>query len=141
MFMKKEGSACIFILFLLCASGLIVSIGCSPVQQKENKIEKARKELSKISVALRSYAVDHDTLPDSLFRLTTPIDFLPEVYNDPFGTGGPYVYKKLEGRKDFLIYSYGPDGDDDKGRIQYPGTKVDPNTNGDIYILHRFKQK
>jgi hypothetical protein len=65
-------------------------------------------------VALRRYNFDHGSYPNSL-RLLIP-KYLKKIPVDPFGQGKPLHYNLLDGGKDFLLYSLGPNLRDDGGK-------------------------
>ena len=65
---------------------------------------------AEVGLALAAYHAEHGTYPDSLAELETAGWDLP---NDPFG-GGPLHYR-TEG-DGFVVWSLGPDMDDDGGR-------------------------
>lgn len=65
-----------------------------------------------IDLAIRGYQARHNAPPDRLDKLVP--DFLETLPTDPF-TGGPFVYRAIEGEPEFVLYSVGPDGQDDGG--------------------------
>ncbi|HUU54674.1 MAG TPA: hypothetical protein VMY87_07125 [Armatimonadota bacterium] len=66
-----------------------------------------------IALALKAYRADHGAYPDSLSALEAAGWTLP---TDPFG-GGPYHYRR-EGAG-FVVWSIGPDVDDDNAARDY----------------------
>jgi len=68
-------------------------------------------QLSRIALALRTYAVEKGSYPDSLSTLVP--DYLSALPKD-FFTGG--VSRYLKSNKGFLLYSVGPDRQDTQGR-------------------------
>jgi hypothetical protein len=62
-------------------------------------------------LAVRAYQLKYLKLPENIHGVVP--EFLPAVPKDPFGNG-PMVYRKVEGG--YVVYSVGPDGDDDDGR-------------------------
>ena len=62
------------------------------------------------ALALRCYRLDHGELPPALADLVP--EYLAEVPVDPF-SGRPLVYRRQDG--EYLLYSVGPDGQDDGG--------------------------
>lgn len=68
-------------------------------------------DLVRTTAALRRYRETHGTYPDKLDQLVP--DYLSEVPVDAF-CGVPYRYERRD--DGFLLYSVGPDGNDDGGR-------------------------
>jgi hypothetical protein len=68
-----------------------------------------------IGIALELYRREHGGYPQTLALLSPTL--LPEVPVDRI-TGGPLVYKLVDGRP--LVYSVGADRDDDGGRVPQP---------------------
>lgn len=66
-----------------------------------------------IALALKAYYADHGAYPDSLSALEKTGWSLP---TDPFG-GGPYHYRREGGG--FVVWSIGPDVDDDNAARDY----------------------
>jgi len=63
-------------------------------------------------LAIRAYRLKYQKLPDSI-QAVVP-EFLPAIPQDPF-SGGPILYRRVG--ESFAVYSVGPDGDDDGGRV------------------------
>lgn len=81
-------------------------------------------------LAVRAYQLKYGKLPESLDAVVP--EFVPAVPRDPFGSG-PMRYRKLE--KGYILYSVGPDGDDDSGRWL-----SDSNWDGDYATDLMFQQ-
>jgi type II secretory pathway pseudopilin PulG len=81
-------------------------------------VEVARADLRYLHTALESWKVDNKTYPDNLFVLTTPVAYITQVPNDPFTQNAVINYKKISDT-DFMLWSVGPDGKDDGGRILF----------------------
>ncbi|HBA61670.1 MAG TPA: hypothetical protein DCZ92_12815 [Elusimicrobia bacterium] len=64
------------------------------------------------AVAVKTYARAYRRPPESLDRLVPAL--LPAVPQDPFNKFAPLAYAASAGGR-FVVYSFGPDGDDDKG--------------------------
>lgn len=72
-----------------------------------------------IKLAIRAFQLEHDRLPKTLDELTPT--YLPELPADPFG-GSRFGY--LPAQQDgYILYSYGPDGDDDRGEPRSVGDR------------------
>ena len=74
---------------------------------------KAKQDALIVTVAIMRYKLAHGETPDELDQLvqTGYLNCLPlDPYSD-----APFVYKKVD--SDFLLYSFGPDFDDDGGII------------------------
>jgi hypothetical protein len=84
----------------------------SPVlaERRAARLADALDELARIGTALEAHRLDHGAWPDSLAELVPA--YLAEVPRDPFGRKPPvYVHEKDH----TLLYSIGPDGNDDAG--------------------------
>lgn len=101
---------------------------------KQN-VEKAITNLNNIHTALESWKMDHKSYPDNLFVLTTPVAYLTQVPNDPFTQNNVFSYKKIND-EDFILWSVGPDGKDDDGRILFY-QKNGLNSGGDIVLTSK----
>ena len=73
-----------------------------------------RSRLNRIAFALAGYRADHDGYPESLAELAPK--YIAEVPVDLF-TGNSYRYKLED--EGFLIYSLGPNMQDNGGRNRY----------------------
>jgi hypothetical protein len=85
-------------------------------------------------LALRAYEKRHSTVPPTLQPLVPT--YLPAVPQDPYAPK-PLVYRGQAGRP--LVYSRGPDGDDDGGRDL--GRKVEANSDGDVMTNRLIKKE
>jgi hypothetical protein len=96
--------------------------------EKWGRIEECRRvaqlRMLTIKLALHVYRLEHDRLPANLEELVPR--YVAEVPIDPFG-GEAFGYKR-DGDK-YLLYSFGPDGDDDGGA---PRTVVEHEELGDM---------
>jgi hypothetical protein len=94
--------------------------------------------LLEITAALRAFRMRHGKYPDSLAQLVPEV--LHSLPTDPFTAGQPFCYKPSG--NSYLLYSVGPDGKDDGGRMIDTGPSpaggtnerylVKPESNGDI---------
>jgi hypothetical protein len=84
-------------------------------------------------LAVRAYQKQHGALPPSLAALVPA--YLPSVPQDPFAPQ-PLVYRRQGSRP--LIYSRGPDGDDDGGRDL--GTWITSDSDGDLVTMRSRQQ-
>jgi hypothetical protein len=90
-------------------------------------LNEAKFALLKTEVALRRYRFANGKYPNSLTELKPK--YLSSETIDPFGRGKQLCYKPLNGGKDFLLYSIGPNLVDDKGT---PGKRKGGFKTGDI---------
>lgn len=97
--------------------------------QTRAKVARSKADLRTMAVALESYFVDNNRYPDegNLGVLTTPIAYITSLPSDTFATGQKLKYKKT-GDNDWIMYSVGPDMQDNNADTIY-----DP-TNGTISI-------
>lgn len=84
----------------------------------EQNIQYAKTTLQSIQTALESWKIDHKSYPDTLYALTTPIAYITSIPKDPFTQDQVFSYKKIND-EDFMLWSVGPDGKDDGGRILF----------------------
>ncbi len=82
---------------------------------------KVLHDHARIAVALALHRREHGTYPATLDAITLPGGQAPPL--DPFN-GQSFVYRPLDGA-DYLLYSVGPDGLDDGGRILHRIEKGD----------------
>lgn len=76
----------------------------------------ANLELLRLAAALAVYRADHGSYPDKLDELIPSI--LDSQPVDLF-TASPFAYKRIEGG--YLLYSFGPNGFDDRGSSSIEG--------------------
>lgn len=94
-------------------------------------IEKARAQnaLLATSLALRAYQLEHKSYPATLTALAP--DYLEQIPTDPFSLKAPLCYQ-VKGDS-YLLYSVGPDGEDDGGTaIPARDKSTEPDSKGDI---------
>jgi hypothetical protein len=86
-------------------------------------------DLLRTEVALYRYRADRGRFPDYLHQLV-PV-YLKTVPEDPFGgsKGRSLRYRLVDGGRDYLLYSLGPDQTDDNG---LPQARVGWSGPGDI---------
>jgi hypothetical protein len=72
---------------------------------------RAIRDALVVTSAIMRYRLEHDDLPEQLDQLIQA-GYLNSLPADPF-SGRSFVYRKAD--KDFLLYSLGPDFDDDGG--------------------------
>ena len=84
----------------------------------KNKVAESNIGLKHMRVAVWSYVVDNNTIPENISMLTTPVAYLARIPVDPFTEGGELNFRKL-GKKQFIIWGIGPDGKNDDGQIVY----------------------
>ncbi|WP_169974784.1 hypothetical protein [Tautonia rosea] len=83
-----------------------------------------------IDLAIRGFEARHNAPPDRLDQLVP--DFFEKLPTDPF-TGGPFVYRASEAAPGFVLYSVGPDGQDDGGTPYAEGANW-TTTPGDLFL-------
>jgi len=115
----------------------------APEPETRAKVSRVRSDLRSMATALESYRVDHDTLPDRLEQLSTPVAYLTSMFIDPFApTDAPRPERWFrstfsEDYSSFITYSVGPDGRDDKARIEYDPTNGTESA-GDLTRTHKI---
>ena len=112
---------------LLLSLGIPTGVGllCWMIGKADRKIATRDAELEglRVHIAVQRYKLERGVLPDSLDQVVP--EFLPEVPVGPY-TGQPLGYS-TDGTG-YVVYSFGPDGDDDNG-----AQRLDLDTNeGDI---------
>lgn len=106
-------------------------------------VSDARLQVDLAAVAAQAYFGEHGVYPAELGALVP--NYLPEVPRDPFADAPllsdfrepvsrahPAAQREPEGAKVLVIYSVGPDGDDDGGRDI--GRGVEADSDGDIAL-------
>ena len=89
----------------------------------------ARRRVLAADLAIRAYRLDHEgALPDRLDAMVP--DDLPRVPTDPFDPGVPLRYQPGDDGS-YVLYSVGPDGNDDGG-TPYPPKSNWSKTRGDL---------
>ncbi|MFB3896887.1 MAG: type II secretion system protein GspG [bacterium] len=96
---------------------------------KQN-IDYAISNLRSIQTALESWKIDYKSYPDNLYVLTTPIAYVTSIAKDPFTQDEIFRYNKIS-NEDYMLWSVGPDGKDDGGRILFY-ERNGLNSGGDI---------
>ena len=89
------------------------------------KAGKAMADLRSLAVGMEAYRVDHDTYAPSLVSLTTPVAYLSGIPSDPFSTQDPAdPYRLNVNSPDYkpILYSIGPDAEDQKGLLVFDPT-------------------
>ncbi len=107
----------------------------------KEQVAAVEVDLKTIELTLGDYFSTHNTFPEDLISLTTPIAFITTIPADPFnmdrqpvGRGeNPYQYmKRGDGENaEVTLYSYGPDTDDDAASVIYK-PQYGTISNGDI---------
>lgn len=101
-------------------------------------IKKARSDLRILARAIRVYYRNNKRFPSELSELTVPITYVKTISQDPFSDEAkPYVYKILD--EGWILYSLGPDSDDDFGFTTY-NPKSGPVSNGDIVVKGKLPE-
>jgi hypothetical protein len=89
-----------------------------------------RRRVAAVWLAVRAYTSRQGHPPATLSALVP--NYLPVIPEDPFAPG-PLLYRIVAGQP--LVYSRGPDGDDDGGRDL--GSRIDPGADGDLTCVPR----
>jgi len=115
------------------AAKILVVLG---VPQFSKVITKYYIALSKFNVlltavAVKSYAIKNNKLPDTL-QVLEP-GYLPKLPEDPFDNFNPLKFEKKE--KGWVIYSLGPDRQDNQANIIHSGKEEEPSAAGDIVFF------
>jgi hypothetical protein len=80
--------------------------------------EKTLKALWDFKYAIANYEKDNNKYPEKLTNLFAPVQYINQSQADPFSISGrPFGY--FHTKKDYVIYSIGPDRTDNKGRMVY----------------------
>jgi hypothetical protein len=95
----------------------------------------ANARLIEGKLAARAYSLRHGRMPARMEDVSPEI--VPSVPIDWYG-GKPLRIGPLEGNGPSVVYSLGPDMDDDKGRAL--GQQVQQNSDGDLVEVHRRKR-
>lgn len=93
--------------------------------------QQAMRRLLATRLALRAYTQREKHPPASLAALVPK--YLPALPQDPFASA-PLIYRVERG--EVVLYSRGPDGDDDGGRDL--GSRLQAGSNGDLASTHRI---
>jgi hypothetical protein len=125
---------------------IVISYIAKPAARKptltiKEQVAAVELDLKILELALGDYFSTHNTFPENLMSLTTPLSFIKTIPNDPFNmqpilfakTEHPYTYIKQgkEGAARAIIYSYGPDMDDDNASVIY-NPQLGTISDGDI---------
>ena len=107
--------------------------------QIRSKVSRAQSDMRSLATALEAYVVDNNAYPQDMRILWQgPVKYIPSGPADPYsgeysGAGRDFRYVLRDGL--WMIYSIGPDGQDNGGEIAYDATNG-TNSAGDII---RFK--
>jgi uncharacterized protein (UPF0335 family) len=89
------------------------------------KAGKAMADLRSLATAMEAYKVDYQTYAPSLVSLTTPVAYLSSMPLDPFSTRNPpEPYHLNINAPEYrpILYSIGPDEEDQKGLLVFDPT-------------------
>lgn len=84
-----------------------------PEMSKRVKEQKAL--LEGVGNAVEAWYTKHRTLPDNLGVLNDETPYLGKVAKDLFSKSQPVAYRLNADKSTAIVYSVGPDGDDDRG--------------------------
>lgn len=94
-------------------------------EEKERTVRgltaRARADMRNMAVGLESFFIDHSRYPADLHELTTPIAYFTRIMNDSFTQNTDMGYEKRE-PKDWILWSIGPDGEDNSGDLVFDST-------------------
>lgn len=97
--------------------------------EEEKTPEQMRLDWRAMRAALEEYHVDWNTYPPTIYHLTTPTSYIPNLMKDPFA---PREMLHYTSEYNFwLLWSIGPDKDDDQALIIYDSTNG-TISNGDV---------
>jgi hypothetical protein len=98
--------------------GLLLTPQIFEAMQGSHQRAETWLRLTRLAFLLTAYRLDHRQSPDRLDNLVP--GYLARIPADPF-TGGSFIYRSQS--DGFLIYSVGPNGEDDAGRSEGPVAK------------------
>lgn len=102
----------------------------------QNAISEEDAQVKSVSIAMESYKIDNNKYTDNLSKLTTPIAYMISIPKDAFSEKEDSL--KLITQSDglhYILYSIGPDKNDNKAEIEYDPTNG-ANSAGDIIKLN-----
>jgi hypothetical protein len=80
----------------------------------------AEARLEAMQTAVEAYKADNDEYPEYPEQLLHPLAYISEVPIDPFSPDGEkMIYDVNQSQGTYVIYSIGPDGEDDLGLKKY----------------------
>src|SRR5262249_11843362 len=94
-----------------------------PKMTEASRRSQAELHCAVVAVALERYRRDHGRWPESLARLAP--HYLRSMPSDPYD-GQPLRYRRLD--DGVVVYSVGPDGEDDGGTIDREKPPTEPGT-------------
>lgn len=94
-------------------------------------ISLSRLDMLCTAVAIKLYEINNGKVPDS-FEELIPLYFT-ELPDDPFNNFNPLKYTKTE--KGWVIYSFGPDKQDNQAKVIYSGKIENIDEPGDISLF------
>lgn len=100
------------------------------VYEAEDRSQMVR-QLTLCSFALAAYRAEHGKYPEALADLVPR--YLDRVPTDIFGENRPLIYQRTE--EGVIMYSVGPNGQDDKGRSRDDPAPSDDHPRGDDLVL------
>lgn len=142
---SKKGPATVTILLIVLGIMLCGGIGIISIlatiavpnfleAQTRSRVSRARADLRSLATAIEAYYVDNNSYPVHQFdetlggaryafaphkgtfqTLTTPIGYITSIWPDPFATGQETTYSYFSTGKTWIVWSFGPDRDDDIG--------------------------
>lgn len=98
-------------------------------------IGKVKNNLEVLRKAIREYYAENRKMPKTLSELLSPVPYVNNIPYDIFNDANtPYAYKVIT-KDECLLYSLGPDSDDDQGAVQYDSVNG-LISNGDIILRY-----
>lgn len=84
-------------------------------------VARSRADLRQLQMALRAYYAEHRKFPNDLAELVTS-GVCTSLPCDPFRAGSVSSFSYDPKSSPVIVYSWGPDGEDNRGAIEYDPT-------------------
>lgn len=88
----------------------------------EQLCSRTDADLRSIATALEMYNIDNNAFPRELHVLTSPLDYMSSIPEDPFAPGEEFRWTPEAVDDKLYLWSVGPDEIDSEGRIVYDPT-------------------
>jgi len=118
---------------------VLQAVSCfgEPASAEQGPAERLNTQFAwmiQVETAVKEWCRDHQGLPETLAQLVEAEGYLDDVPEDLYAPGRVLSYRVAKGKRLGVIYSYGPDGDDDRG-VSIPVYRIHasgPPPDGDI---------